>query len=51
MKMPVTIKCSKCSSVITFEDFFCNYRACPECNGSWNFGGNRTMRDKDVKLD
>lgn len=52
MIMPVTIKCSNCSQVVSFEDFFSNYRACPLCNRVWNFGKKTNkLRDKDVKLD
>ncbi len=34
----ITIKCSNCKVVISFDEFFANHRSCPHCGRDWNYG-------------
>jgi uncharacterized CHY-type Zn-finger protein len=45
----ITIKCSNCQAVITFDEFFANARCCPNCNQLWNYGNGHKnkFRDRD----
>ena len=46
--MPITIKCSNCKAVISFEIYFTNPIRCPNCKKDWDRETkNNKLRNKE----